>query len=659
MQYITFADPVGSAFPVCIYAKALRRAELNKEIVEPLANLGLRRDKVIAYENPCCKKKVDRMEHYAELFDTLRSLGTKYILVSDSQTMKDLTNYKGKVDGLYGYVLPVEIDCGKGMHVIYTPATPVLFHHPEYRPRIIQGVQALYDHATGNYKAPGASIIHYSEFPETYDEIKAALQKLLDMDVALSSDIEAFSLRHTQAGIGTIGFSWSQHEGIAFAVDYEEIPGAAQAPFGRYKHNEPIRELLRWFFMSYTRKLRFHNITYDLYVLIFQLFMTNLTDTAGLLRGLQVMAKNWDCTKLITYLATNSCAGNQLGLKPQSQEFSGNYAVEVEDITTIPKRKLLEYNLIDCLSTTYVYEKNYPIMVADQQLDIYENLFKPAVLDIIQMQLTGMPIDLEEVAKGKAIMERDRDDALARIKANPLMLKHMQGRATAWVEKRNAELKKKRVTVADFTDEFNVGSPLQLCKLLYDDLGLPVIDRSKSKAPATKRSTIKKLMNHTKDPDILALLDAIIDYKSVEKILTAFIPAFEAAVLGPDGQYYLFGFFNLGGTLSGRLSSSNVNLQQLPSTGSKYAKLVKAMFKAPKDWLFVGIDFDSLEDRISALTTKDPNKLKVYQGHIVYEITVNGVCHHIRDDATVNYEGISYTGEEFYEKFGTAGALRT
>jgi hypothetical protein len=44
----------------------------------------------------------------------------------------------------------------------------------------------------------------------------------------------------------------------------------------------------------------------------------------------------------------------------------------------------------------------------------------------------------------------------------------------------------------------------------------------------------------------------------------------------------------------------------------KLGGLIKSCFKAPPGWLFVGLDFASLEDRISALTTKDPNKLKVY-----------------------------------------------
>lgn len=49
----------------------------------------------------------------------------------------------------------------------------------------------------------------------------------------------------------------------------------------------------------------------------------------------------------------------------------------------------------------------------------------------------------------------------------------------------------------------------------------------------------------------------------------------------------------------------------MPS-GSAYGKLIKECFSAPQGWLFVGADFNSLEDYISALTTKDPNKLDVY-----------------------------------------------
>lgn len=50
----------------------------------------------------------------------------------------------------------------------------------------------------------------------------------------------------------------------------------------------------------------------------------------------------------------------------------------------------------------------------------------------------------------------------------------------------------------------------------------------------------------------------------------------------------------------------------MPATGSKYAKLIKSIFKAPKGWLFVGLDFNALEAHIDALVTRDEAKLRVY-----------------------------------------------
>ncbi|MBO6278613.1 MAG: DNA polymerase I, partial [Pseudomonas sp.] len=102
-----------------------------------------------------------------------------------------------------------------------------------------------------------------------------------------------------------------------------------------------------------------------------------------------------------------------------------------------------------------------------------------------------------------------------------------------------------------------------------------------------------------------------VDYSAVTKIIQAFIPAFENGILKADGMRYLHGVFNIGGTVSGRLSSSDPNMQNLPA-GSAYGKLIKEMFMGPLGWLFAGADINSLEDYISALTTKDPMKLKVY-----------------------------------------------
>lgn len=59
-----------------------------------------------------------------------------------------------------------------------------------------------------------------------------------------------------------------------------------------------------------------------------------------------------------------------------------------------------------------------------------------------------------------------------------------------------------------------------------------------------------------------------------------------------------------------------------------------------------------VEDRVNTLLTKDPNKLKIYLGHTVYELTVDGTKQLIRDDAVVHYKGSTYTGTELYNLLG-------
>lgn len=602
MKYQTFSKEEFSSYPVAILAPKLNQQGMAQEY---LADTCLDPDHVIAYQlyiNGKKTKAVERKEFIDSLFPVLDDLDTQYILVTDAEYFKTLTG-TNKADAYLGYVLPnkyPEAMAGR-FNILFVPNYRQVFYNPApTRAKIKQAMDALYDHAKGHYTDPGHGLLHFAEYPESVTDIALWLQKLIEMDRDLTCDIEGFSLKHYDAGIGTISFAWSKHEGIAFPVDLGPNPKA-------------VRELLIKFFLKFDRRISYHNISYDGSVLIYQLFMESIIDTAGLLTGLDVMLKNWDDTKLITYLATNSCAGNHLGLKDQAQEFAGNYAVEeIKDITKIPLPELLEYNLVDACSTWFVYEKHWDALVQDDQLEIYTELFKPAIVDIIQMQLTGMPLDMNMVKQTKVLLEADRNDALGRIHQHKLVREFTYLINEEWVEHRNSTLKKKRIALGDEPQEFNPNSTPQMQRLFYEIAGLPVIERTKTKQPATGAEILEKLKAYTDDQSIISMIDAFLDYAAVDKIYGTFIPAMESAVQASDGAYYLFGNFNLGGTVSGRLSSSGPNLQTIPATGSKYAKLIKQCFVPPKGWLMIGLDFDSLEDRISALTTRDSNKLKVY-----------------------------------------------
>lgn len=623
MNHLTFGKSQGS-YPVAFLVPSIQRAPILEAYVTPF---GLDPEMVLVmdlHQNQEKKKTpAAEMKEYieVEVVPVLEDQKVQYVIVSDVEYFKVLTK-QGKGEAVLGYLLDSPYGNFK---VGYVPNFKAIFYNPtKIKSKIAQTMTAVRDHANGVYVDPGTSIIQFAEYPQTDQEIAAWLERLLEMDVPLAIDIEAFGLKHYDSGIGTITFCWSKTEGIAFPVDYMEIAGATEAPFGIQVRNEPRRAMLRDFFTRFKNRAMYHHISYDVYALIYQLFMKDLLDQEGLLHGLEVMLRNWDDTKLVTYLATNSCAGNKLGLKEQAQEYAGNYAVEeIKDICKIPLDKLLQYNLVDGLSTHYTYEKWWDKLVADDQLEIYNTLFKPAIVDIIQMQLTGMPLNMKKVLEVEGELQIDYDNALAGMLSTNVIQKYNYRRVEQYVDTKNAEWKKKRTTVTEVLAllpnnanlreaiEFNPNSGPQLQDLLFEVLGLPVLGKTKTGQPETGGDVIKDLRNHVADQDVLKFLNHLVDYKAVDKILTSFIPAMKAAPLAPDGWHYLFGNFNLGGTVSGRLSSSDPNLQNLPAN-SKYAKKIKSCFQAPPGWLLCGLDFASLEDRISALTTKDPNKLKVY-----------------------------------------------
>ena len=558
MAYLTYVNGLDE-YPVCVLTPTINGGEIRKEYLDPVELDPSQVIVIDSYHKKGTKKTpIKEMREYLTTFlvPILEDQGVQYIVVSDAEYYKELTGQANAAADI-GYVRKSTYG---NWHVVYVPNYRAVFYDPiKIRTKIKQSMSALKDHALGEYEEPGSEIIKVAHYPKTNVEIEAWLKKLLEMDVPLTVDIEAFSLKAQTSGIGTISFAWNEHEGIAFAVDYAEIPGTTEAPFGRFEINHRVRWLLRDFFERIKQKIIFHNIAYDGGALIFQLFMEHLIDTTGMLTGMAHVLKNWDDTKIISYLATNSCAGNQLSLKEQAQEFAGNYAeTDIKDITLIPLGRLLTYNLTDALSTWFTYHKNYPKMVQDDQEQVYQEIFKPATVDIIQMQLTGMPVYMPRVMEVKKELTAIHEKAYLKIQGSILVQEAIHEAKEAWVIDKNAKLKKKRVTIDDApTEDFNPLSPKQMQNLLYKVAGLPVISFTDTKQPAIDADTLKKLKSHTEEPEVINVLTDLLEFLGVDKIVSTFIPALEGALLGPDGWHYLFGNFNLGGTVSGRLSSSD------------------------------------------------------------------------------------------------------
>jgi DNA polymerase-1 len=509
------------------------------------------------------------------LLPAINSLNIDVIYCADGEYFKKLTK-QSKAEPHLGYVLPCAVEGYEHINVIYGVNYQSLFYDPKNKEKLALSLKTLNDFLTNKYKPPGTGIIHSEIYPKTLQEIESFLDSLHQYP-ALTADFETFSLFFGNAGIGTVGFAWDQHNGGAFTCDYvsvnsfiedpsidwpDIISGDVAAHHGVQIINHEVRALLKKFFIEYKGKLIWHNANYDLKIAVYSLWMDEYLDYDGMLEGIEVMTKHFDDTKVLTYLATNSCAGNKLSLKEQAHEFAGNYAQDdIDDIKLIPEPELLRYNLVDCLSTWYVYNKHNPTVDTDNQRNIYDTLFKPAVVQILQMEMNGMPMDMNAVHKADKRLNRLYGKYYSFLQAKLEDIGYFKYLRMQAVIDYNTTHKVKRKTEDDFLDlELNPGSPKQLGHLLYEFFNLPVIDLTDTKEPATGVKTLDKLINHTTVNDQKMVIRALISISKVSKILQAFMPNFLNATKVSDGTHRLYGGFNVGGTLSGRLSSSKPNL---------------------------------------------------------------------------------------------------
>lgn len=623
MKHILFADQQ-NGYPIAILIKeaALNKTKLINHYITPLKQNGVMPEEIMAFSITDTSTVKEVKTCLEELAKPLAALQTKLLYVTDGTYFKALTGVK-KVTPYFGYVmdctLPGYENCKAILGVNYTS----LFHNPDGILKINQGLAALADKHLNRYVAPGTGVIQKEYYPRTVTEILEAL-KSLHKYPRIACDIETFSLKHYSAGIGTIAFATSNSEGFAFTVDYQSLPFTETkgASLGKQTKNVLLKSLLIDFFIEYTGIVIYHGATFDAKILAFELMQDDRFNYTykDQLEYVKIMTKNIACTKILTYLATNNCIKNTLSLKENAQEYFGNWAEEnIDDITKIHLPKLLKYNLTDAMAAFYLYEKYIPIVIRDNQLNIYQELFLPFLPVVINTELNGMCMDRATIEKHDEAL--DKIERLERlfIECEPLIQRFTKVlRYAAWMEK-NLSLKKKVMAIEEFDHiEFNPASNQQLQHLLFTEWKLPIIDYTDGGAPATGGDVLEALLAYLENkPDYperkqqYEIIKSLLELAQVSKIKNTFFKAFKEGKK-VDIFAFLHGNFNATGTKSGRLSSSDPNLQNLPATGSKYAKMVKECFVAPMGWLMVGADFDSLEDKISALQTKDPNKLKVY-----------------------------------------------
>lgn len=170
----------------------------------------------------------------------------------------------------------------------------------------------------------------------------------------------------------------------------------------------------------------------------------------------------------------------------------------------------------------------------------------------------------------------------------------------------------------ELTREVNLGSTIDLPLLLYSEKGFkfPIIKYTKDKKtnrdtdkPSTDEDTLVELRLTVKNPENpkAIFLDNLLELRGLKKMYTTYIEGWHDKVQDDDR---IHGQFKIIGTTSGRLSSSEPNLQQIPKTSVDAN--IKKQLVAPKGKLYMALDYSQAELRIMAHLSGDETYLEAF-----------------------------------------------
>ncbi len=182
------------------------------------------------------------------------------------------------------------------------------------------------------------------------------------------------------------------------------------------------------------------------------------------------------------------------------------------------------------------------------------------------------------------------------------------------IEKKLDAVKKRIYEIAG--EPFNLNSPKQLAHILFEKLGLPPIKRTKT-GYSTSAEVLIKLANQHELPRL------ILEYRELFKVKSTYVDALIAAVNPDTGRIHPT--FHQTGTVTGRLSCSDPNLQNIPIR-SDIGRELRRAFTAPAGSVILSADYSQIELRILAHVSGDENLIKAFKdGADIHAATASAI----------------------------------
>ncbi|MCL2526447.1 MAG: DNA polymerase I [Coriobacteriia bacterium] len=209
----------------------------------------------------------------------------------------------------------------------------------------------------------------------------------------------------------------------------------------------------------------------------------------------------------------------------------------------------------------------------DGSLKLYQDIELPLIPVLVRMERAGIKVDLERLAQ-LADYGRERIEAL-------------------------------RAEVFELagTDDFNPDSPKQLAEILFDRLGLPVIKKTKGAARSTNAAVLAELRAHH------PIAEKITEYREFTKLQNTYLEALPKLVAA-DGRIHTS--FNQAVAATGRLSSSNPNLQNIP-VRTEVGRRIRKAFVPADGCKLLSADYSQIELRVLAQLSQDAGLIEAFK----------------------------------------------
>ena len=230
---------------------------------------------------------------------------------------------------------------------------------------------------------------------------------------------------------------------------------------------------------------------------------------------------------------------------------------------------------------------------------------------------------------------------LSRIERNGVMINsEMLAKQTKNLKNRMREIEIEAHSLAK--ESFNISSPKQIQSVLYDKLNLPILAKTPKGQPSTAESVLQDLSEEYELPKL------ILEYRSMSKLCSTYTEKLPQMINQKTGRVHTS--YHQAVTATGRLSSSDPNLQNIPIRTEEGRKIRQA-FVAPKDHVIVAADYSQIELRIMAHLSKDKGLLNAFEQGLdihkttaaeVFAVAINSVTKDQRRAAKAINFGLIY-----------------